>query len=113
MHVFTKSPGYTIAGRNLSSLVIRLIFLLPFTVHMPIGLPMHDSGISPFWFALFKLHNFLVNMSFVNAIGVCNKMVLTNFFYDWLRLSAQPRLRVHSYKFGCILFSFLVTGDHG
>jgi len=37
----------------------------------------HDSGISPFWFALYKLHNFLVNLSFVYTIGVCNKMVLT------------------------------------
>src|SRR6218665_584219 len=34
----------------------------------------HDSGICPFWFALYKLHNFFVSMSFVYAIGVCNKM---------------------------------------
>jgi len=61
------------------SLVISLIvFLLSFTAHMSVYWVTHDSGISPFWFALYKLHNFLVNMSFVNTIiGVCNKMVLT------------------------------------
>src|SRR6218665_1840343 len=52
--------------------------LLPFTAQMSIvRWVTHDSGISLFWFALYKLHNFFVNMSFVYAIGVCNKMVLT------------------------------------
>src|SRR6218665_74251 len=54
------------------SLVIRLIV---FCCHL--HWVTHDSRISPFWFALYKLHNFLVNMSFVYTIGVCNKMVLT------------------------------------
>src|SRR6218665_4208910 len=57
------------------SLVIRLIVFCCHLLHTCLlGYP--DSGISPFWFALYKLHNFLVIMSFVYIIGVCNKMVL-------------------------------------
>jgi len=37
----------------------------------------HDSGIIPFRFDHYKLHNFLVNISFLYTIGVCNKMVFT------------------------------------
>src|SRR6218665_3458858 len=58
------------------SLVIRLIvFAAIYCIH--VYWVTHDSGISPFWFALYKLNNFFVNLSFVYTIGVCNKMVLT------------------------------------
>src|SRR6218665_3915596 len=40
------------------SLVIRLIAAI-YCTH--VYWVTHDSGISPFWFALYKLHNFLVN----------------------------------------------------
>src|SRR6218665_1561938 len=59
---------------DLVSLVIRLFFAAIYRTH--VYWVTHDSGISPFWFALYKLHNFLVNMSFVYTIGVCNKMIL-------------------------------------
>ena len=57
------------------SLVIRLIaFAAIYCIH--VYWVTDDSGIIPL-FAIYKLYNFLVNMSFVYTIGVCNKMVLT------------------------------------
>src|SRR6218665_1213149 len=58
------------------SLVIRLIVFFAAICCIHVYWVTHDSGISPFWFALYKLHNFLVNMSFVYLLVFAIKMVL-------------------------------------
>src|SRR6218665_175956 len=79
----TSVPTLGIFNMKLKQyLVIRLIIFFAAIYCIQVYWVTHDSGISPFWFALYKLHNFLVNMSFVYTFSACNKMVLIDLLID-------------------------------
>src|SRR6218665_1363810 len=78
------------------SLVIRLIAAI-YCTH--VYWVTHDSGISPFWFALYKLHNFLVNMSFVYLLVFAIKW----YIYMCVSKSCSPGVEIRLLKTAVLL----------